>query len=308
MVIRIAMMPAPREIKLWSALPTPLLDDLTVDEDSVARMIRVSIAGGMTGVLLAGTCGEGPWLPEREKVRLIQAAKAAAGDDLQLAVQVSDNSVPRILDNVARVGEAGADIAVMASPATFMNATPDRVVALFTAAVNASALPMAIYDLGSHRPVVIPVERLPEVYGLPNVVMVKDSSGDPARRAAALVARATNPGLQLFNGDEFRGVEYLEAGYDGCLFGGAVVVMPMLRQIVAAVARGDGEEARRMDAAMRRVLYGIYGGEAIACWLTGLKHCLVRQGVFATTASYLEYPLTAECREFIETYATAGAV
>ena len=219
-------------------------------------MISASIEGGMTGVFLAGTCGEGPWLPEREKVRLIRAAKATAGDRLKLAAQVSDNSIPRILDNIARVAEAGADVAVMASPATFMNATPDRVVALFTDTVNASPLPMAVYDLGAHRPVVIPVERLAEVYALPNVAMVKDSSGDPARREAALAARQTNPRLQLFNGDEFRCVEYLEAGYDGCMFGGAVAVMPMLREIVAAVVQGDAAEARRIDAEMRRVLAG----------------------------------------------------
>ena len=163
-------------------MPTPLHDDLTVNDAVVGRMIAASIAGGMNGVFLAGTCGEGPWLPEGEKVRLIKAAKAAAGGRLKLAVQVSDNSVPRVLDNIERVAAAGADIAVMASPATFMNATPDRVVALFTQVVNASPLPVAIYDLGAHRPVVIPVERLREVYTLPNVVMVKDSSGDPQRR------------------------------------------------------------------------------------------------------------------------------
>ena len=300
-------MSSPREIKLWSALPTPLHADLSVDDAAVARTITASIAGGMTGVFLAGTCGEGPWLPEREKERLIRTAKATAGDRLKLAAQVSDNSVPRVLDNISRVAAAGADIVVMTSPATFMNATPDRVVALFTDVVNASALPMSIYDLGAHRPVMIPVERLRDVYGLPNVVMVKDSSGDPARRAEAMAVRDTHPGLQLFNGDEFRCVEYLEAGYDGCMFGGAVAMMPQLRQIVDLVAKGDGAAARLADAEMRRVLFGIYGGESIACWLTGLKHCLVQQGLFESSASFFEYPLTAECREFIETYAAESA-
>ena len=130
-------------------MPTSLHPDLSVDDAAVARMIAASIEGGMEGVFLAGTCGEGPWLPEREKMKLIRAAKAAARDQLKLAAQVSDNSVLRVLDNIARVAEAGADIAVMAPPATFMNATPDRVVALFTEVVKASPLPMAIYDLGA---------------------------------------------------------------------------------------------------------------------------------------------------------------
>jgi dihydrodipicolinate synthase/N-acetylneuraminate lyase len=290
------------EIKIWSALPTPLQADLTVDEDSVARMITASIDGGMTGVFLAGTCGEGPWLQNRERERLVRVAKATAGDRLKIAARVSDNSVPRIADNIEQVAAAGADFAVIAAPATFMNATPDRVVALFVEAVEASPLPVTVYDLGNHRPIVIPTARLGEVYALPNVAMVKDSSGDTERRTAALAARELNPQLQLFNGDEFRCVEYLEAGYNGCMFGGAVAVMPMLRRIVALLASGQPEAAAEVDAEMRRVLFGIYGGESIACWLTGLKQCLVQQGIFTSATSFLEYPLTAECRDFIDGY------
>jgi len=300
-------MASSREMKLWSALPTPLDSELNIDVTGVERTIIASIEGGMTGVFLAGTCGEGPWLPERAKAQLIQTAKATAGNRLKIAAQVSDNSVPRILENINRVAEAGADIAVMAAPATFINATPDRVVALYIEAINASPLPMAIYDLGAHRPVMIPIDRLGEIYALPNVVMAKDSSGDLDRRAEALAAREKNPGLRLFNGDEFRCVEYLEAGYDGCMFGGAIAVMPMLRKIVALVVAGEGAAAREVDAEMRRVLYGIYGGELIACWLTGLKHYLVQQGTFTSTASFLGYPLTGECRDFIDAFVSKSS-
>ena len=51
---------------------------------------------------------------------------------------------------------------------------------------------------------------------------------------------------------------------------------------------------------MKRKLFGIYGGESIACWLTGLKYYMVRAGLFATSVSYLDYPLTDECRAFVE--------
>ena len=147
----------------------------------------------------------------------------------------------------------------------------------------------------------IPEAHLQEIYEMPKVVMVKDSSGDKNRRAKALAARIGKPELQLFNGDEFRCVEYLEAGYDGCMFGGAVATMPRLKRISELLVEGKIEEAEQADAEMRRVLFGIYGGEAIACWLTGLKHYLVVRGLFDTAASYLGYPLTDECRAFIET-------
>lgn len=284
-------------------MPTPLTNELTVDIPSVERMVRDAILSGIQGVFLAGTCGEGPWLQDRERSQLVKTAVAAAEGKLKVAAQVSDNSVPRILDNVARMAEAGADYAIIAAPATLLNATPDRIAALFIEAANASLLPVGIYDLGRHRPITIPENRLKEIYLLPNVRLVKDSSGSPGRRAIALEARAEKPTLRLFNGDEFRCLDYLQAGYEGCMFGGAAAVAPQLNRIAALFLAGRLDEARRVEAEMKQTLFGIYGGESIACWLTGLKYYMVRRGLFSTTDSFLGYPLTPECQGFIENYA-----
>lgn len=289
-------------VQLWSAVPTPLTPDFKVDGPSVEKMVHQAVADAMKGIFLAGTCGEGPWLQDRERRRLVQAAVAAAGGRLKVAAQVSDNSVPRILDNVQLAADAGADYGIIAAPATMMNVTPERVAALFEEAATASPLPVGIYDLGRHRPVMIPEERLKALYLLPNVHLVKDSSGSPERRAQALAARKEKPTLDLFNGDEFRCIEYLQAGYNGCMFGGAVAVGRQLGRIVALFEAGRVEEARVLDAEMKAVLYGIYGGEKIACWLSGLKHYMVRRGLFSSATSFLGYPLTEQCRGFIQEY------
>jgi dihydrodipicolinate synthase/N-acetylneuraminate lyase len=290
-------------VRIWSATPTPLTADLTIDLPSVGNLVRDAVASGIQGLFLAGTCGEGPWLPDRERIRLVRAVVAEAKGRLKIAVQATDNSVPRILENIRQAADAGADYAIIAAPATFMNATPERVVTLFTEAADASPLPVGIYDLGRHRPVMIPEDRLNDVYLRPNVHLIKDSSGSPTRRAAAIEARRAKPALQLFNGDEFRCLDYLEAGYDGFMFGGAVATASHLRRIAAAFTKGDLAEARALDAEMKGALYGIYGGEQIACWLTGLKYYLVRRGIFSSAASYLGYPLTDTCRQFIEEHA-----
>ena len=294
-------------VPIWSAVPTPLTADLKVDVASVERMVAAAVAEGVEGLFVAGTCGEGPWLPDRERVRLMTEAVRAAAGRLKIAAQVSDNSVPRILDNAAVAADCGVDFAIIAPPATLLNATPDRITALFAEAATKCPLPVGIYDLGRHRPIMIPADRLKELYLLPQVRLVKDSSGMPERRAIALAARAEKPSLRLFNGDEFRCLEYLEAGYDSLLFGGAVAVTPQLRRIGELFRAGRLDEARAAEAAMTQVLFGIYGGEKIACWLTGLKHYMVRRGLFSTSASFLGYPLTDDCRATIERYVAAAA-
>lgn len=287
-------------VPVWSAVPTPLTSDLRLDEASVERMVHAAIGDGINGLFLGGTCGEGPWLRDGDRVRLVKVVKKASAGRLKIAVQISDNSILRVIDNATLLAAAGADYGIIAPPATFMNATPERIVEFFTGAAEGCPLPVGIYDLGRHRPVVIPANRLQDIYLLPNVHIVKDSSGSPERRQAALAARKAKPSLVLFNGDEFRCLEYLEGGYNGFMFGGAVAIAPQLKCIVEHMAAGRVAEAKRVDEEMKRILYGIYGGESIACWLTGLKYYMVRRGLFQSTTSFLGYPLTPECKSFID--------
>lgn len=301
------MNPFPRTHRVWSAIPTPLLPDCTVDVAAVERTVEAAVADGLHGLFVAGSCGEGPWLTNRERKRLVKAASAAARGRLTIGAQVSDNSMPRVRENAQDMAEAGANIAIIAAPATFLNATPDRIVAHFIESTDASPIPVGIYDLGRHRPIMIPENRLKEVYLHPKVVLVKDSSASADRRQHALAARQEKPALQLFNGDEFRVLEYLEAGYDNLMLGGASAVAPMLHRLIALFDAGRLDEARALDAELRRVLWGLYGGETIACWLHGLKYYMVRRGLFAGVTSFLGYPLSDECRAFVDRYVAQGS-
>lgn len=285
-------------IKLWSAIPTPLTPSLIVDQASVARLVCDAIESGLDGLFIAGTCGEGPWLPDSERLRLIKAVVKEGRGRLRIAVQVTDNSVPRIIDQAKQAADAGADYVIMAAPPVFLNSTTDRIAGLFMKVADRSPLPLGIYDLGMRRAAAIPESRLIEVYSHPRVAFVKDSSGSPERRDLALAARAQRDSLQLLNGDEFSFVDYLEAGYDGIMFGGAVAVMPQIREGAARYFAGDFAGARAVETEMRYLLHGIYGGNDISCWLTGLKHYLVCRGIFSDSASFLDYPLSNECRAF----------
>jgi hypothetical protein len=42
---------------------------------------------------------------------------------------------------------------------------------------------------------------------------------------------------------------------------------------------------------MNRLMYDVYGGEKLTCWMSGLKYLLVEMGLFRTTRNYLNYPL-----------------
>lgn len=284
---------------VWSATPTPLTQDRRVDAPSVHRLVEHHVKMDVTGLMLAGTCGEGPWLSDRDREALIRTAASAAGTRLRIAVQVTDNSAARTLANIEQVAAWGAEIAVVAQPYFFLNGTADRQLAFYREIARHSPLPVGFYDRGKASPYVMPEAHLIELLTEPNIVMVKDSSQLPAHRDVFLAARKQRPALVLLDGDEFDCVGYLQAGYDGLLLGGGIFNAGLAHRIIRAVRAGDAAGAARLQARMNDLMLRVYGGPKIECWMTGLKELLVQMGIFSTNVNLLDYPLTEECRRQI---------
>lgn len=280
---------------VWSASPTPFTDKMEVDTVAVRRMVQHQRRLGINGLFLAGTSGEGPWMPDRQRRKLVQTAVKAAKAQMLIAVQVTDNSAARILDNIAMAQEDGADLAVIAPPYFLTNAEPRRIRDLHLEAIRQSPLPIGIYDLGTRRTFAIPEKILPTIYAEENVVLVKDSSADFERMKIPLAARRKRPELRLLTGWEFRCVDYLEAGYNGVLLGGGIFNGYMAGKILEAVKEGELDAAHKLQERMNRMMYAVYGGKDLKCWLSGKKKLLVEMGIFRTWKNYPNFPLTASC-------------
>ena len=272
--------------QIWSATPTPFTDAREVDLESVARMVEHHVRLGVDGLFLAGTCGEGPWMSNRQKLTLVQAVRENSAGRLRLAVQVTDNSAERVLEQIHALD--GVDFAVVAQPYLAMNITPETLRRYYEEILERSPVPVCYYERGAASLVAVPEDVLRGILHHPNLHMVKDSSCDAQRRDLLLEARGKRDGLRLLAGDEFQCVDYLSAGYDGVMLGGTILNARYVTEIL------------KIDQRMIGMLYAVYGGAKVACWLNGLKTTLVRMGVFRTNRAYLDYPLTPECSAMID--------
>jgi len=285
---------------VWSAAPTPLTDDMKVHVNDVKRMVDHHIRLGVSGLFLAGSNGEGPWLPDNERRKLVQSVVKHVKGALIVAVQVTDNSSARILDNIRVAEEDGSDIAVIAPPNFFMNATATNFKKHYLDAVRESSLPIGIYDRGDFGPVSVPDTALKTVYMEKNVVLIKDSSINKEHALIALAARKKRPELRILTGYEFGCVEYLKMGYDGMLLGGGVFNGYIAGKILEAVKSGNIMLAECLQKRMNRIMYAVYGGKKISCWLSGEKKLLVEMGILSTWKNFPDYPLTKKCIRAIE--------
>ncbi|MBD3292766.1 MAG: hypothetical protein GF393_07555 [Armatimonadia bacterium] len=289
------------ERPLWSATPTPLTEDLQIDIESTRRLVDHHIRLGVDGLFIIGSCGEGPWLPREQQQIFMQEVCAYNDGRMTIGAQVTDNSAPRVIENAQIAADAGADVAIMAAPFKLMGPLAgEKMRDLYLDAIEGSPLPMGLYDLGERDATFVPLEVLSEALRHPNVIALKDSSGEPARREGALAVRAKRPDLRIMSGNEFDLPTYLGAGYDGLVLGGAIFNGWMARRIMGAIADGDMDRAQELQDRMNELMWDVYGGKKITIWLAGLKHLLVRMGIFETHVNLLRYELTNECAERIE--------
>ena len=89
------------------------------------------------------------------------------------------------------------------------------------------------------------------------------------------------------------------AGYDGLLLGGASFNGYMANIIFEAVNSGDISRANLLQERMNRMMYDVFGGKSITCWLAGQKQLMVELGVFSTNTTIIDYFLTPECQNAI---------
>ncbi|MFA6717065.1 MAG: dihydrodipicolinate synthase family protein [Victivallales bacterium] len=281
---------------IWSATPTPFTENLELDVEAVPRLVEHHLRLGVKGLFLGGTSGEGPWMSDSMRVELAKEIAASNQGRMLLAFQVTDNSAMRIIDNIKRIEDSGIDIAVIAPPYFQINASQEYLRDLYIEVIERSSLPVGVYHRGKHSSVMIETATLEEIILHPKVVLIKDSSSDPAAREMICAAvRKRKDKLFALNGNEFDSVPYAAAGYDGFLFGGACFNGYMANQIFKLAKAGDLKGAQAVQDHMNAVMTKVFGGEGIPCWLAGQKQMMVELGVFNTCRTIINYRITEEC-------------
>ena len=285
----------------WSAMTTPLTLDGHVDEDALEKLIEHQIRLGIKGLFIGGTAGEGPFLPDADRLRLLRATVRFVNKRMPIAMQITDNSAERMIENLGRYQDEGIDIAVIAPPFFQLDPTDDFLFNLYGKVIEASKVSIGIYNLGPFAKTIVSPELLGRILDNPKVVLVKDSSSRDDYKAAILAAKARRNGtLAALCGDEFACVPYLRDGYDGVLFGGGCFNGAYATEMHRLVRDGKVEEAQKLQEHLNSVLYKVFGGENIACWLAGQKELMVRLGVFNTARCLINYSLTEECSKMID--------
>jgi 4-hydroxy-tetrahydrodipicolinate synthase len=228
---------------VFPAATTQFNTDLSIDVDASQKVLDALVRDGVHGLVVLGTCGENNSLEADEKRRLLQAAVEVVAGRVPIIVGVSELTTPRAAAFAKDAETIGAD-ALMVLPAMVYVPTEAELEAHFRTIARASALPIMLYNNPPAYRAAITLDVLARLADEPTIVAVKESAPD-TRRFTDL-ARAFGDRFILMAGLDDVALEGLLMGARGWVSGLTSAFPQESVALVAAVDRGDLEEARRI--------------------------------------------------------------
>ena len=195
------------------ALITPFRDG-EVDEDAFVRLVERQIAGGVHGLVPVGTTGETATLSHDEHRRVVELCVQTAAGRVPVVAGAGSNSTREAIEFVRHAKTVGADAALVVTP-YYNRPSQEGLYAHFAAIDEAVQLPVLIYNVPSRTAVDISNETLARLAKLPNMVGIKDATGDLAR--ASQQRLMCGEGWTMLTGDDPTALGYMAHGGHGCI-------------------------------------------------------------------------------------------
>lgn len=273
------------------ATATPFRDDLSLDLGAVQDHVAWLAANGCHGVTPAGSVGEYQVLSATERQDLVTATVEAAPDGFSVVPGVSAYGGDEALRWAKAAAVAGAD-AVLCQPPNSYRADTRDVIAHFRMVARAG-LPIVAYNNPTDNRVDLAPEMLLRVAeAVPEVVAIKDFSGDVTR---AYEIRALTPHIDLIAGMDGVVLELLLAGAVGWLAGFPNSLPGLCAKLYDAALTGDLETA----LPIYRAVHPLFRWDAHHHFVQAIKASMDAAGRYGGPVRLPRLPLDVEIEEEI---------
>lgn len=182
-----------------TAMITPMGDDGAINHSEAARLASWLVEHGSTGLVIAGTTGEGPTLDDGEKLDLFRTVVKAIGSRAPIIANAGSNDTRRSIEFAKQAAACGVHALMAVGP--YYNKPPQAgLIRHFTSFADATDLPVMIYNIPGRTGVNILPDTIVTLASHPKIVAVKESSGDVSQ-LAEIAARAPK-NFDCYSGDD----------------------------------------------------------------------------------------------------------
>jgi len=165
---------------IFAALTTPFVED-EISPDNFKQNILKYNSSDLAGYVVLGTSGESPYLSDQESERLVQTAREWAAPEKKIIVGTARESAKLTAEFTNRMAEFQIDAALIRTPSYYKSRlTGEALKAYYLTIADTSRVPVIIYHNPLHTGLSIDLELIVELSQHPNIIGMKDSSGNLA--------------------------------------------------------------------------------------------------------------------------------
>jgi len=243
------------------ALVTPFTDDgKVVDEERLRALVSHCIKLGVYGVVPCGTTGEFVNLTTEEKKKVIDVVMDEVNGKVSVVVGTGASGTDQALEMTKYAKDAGADAALIVTP--FYLKPKDRgIYQHYHTIASEVDLPIILYNIPQCTGVQLSWQMVEDLAQIPNIVGLKDSSGQLSYILAVL--EKARDKINVMCGHDEVVVAALAAGCSGAILASANVIPDIWVQIYNHVKNGELQKARELQYKIQKMARIIAGSGAV---------------------------------------------
>ena len=227
-------------------LVTPLADEYNLDLPGLKKLIEHVLSGGVHGLFLLGTTGEGPSLSYELKYEMVKKSCEIIAGRVPVLVGITDTSFAESIRLAEHAAACGADAVVLAPPYYFPAGQPE-LLEYFEHLAPKLPLPLFLYNMPAMTKVTIDFDTLRKASEIDNIVGFKDSGGNMIKYHEYINAMQDKPDFSMLIGpEELLGESVLFGGHGG-VAGGANIKPRLFVDMYEAAVAGDLDKIKKLQ-------------------------------------------------------------
>jgi 4-hydroxy-2-oxoglutarate aldolase len=260
---------------VFPPIPTPFDSHGNIAYQKLVENLERWNAYDLDGYVVLGSNGEAVYLNAEEKLRVWQAARQAIPADKLMIAGTGCESTRESIELTRGAAEAGADAALVVTPHYYAGMmTPDSLTRHYHALADAAPIPAVLYNVPKFTGVDMSAELITRLAQHPNIIGVKDSSGNVAKLAD--VVRLTGPEFQVLAGSAGSFLAGLTLGAVGGVMALANIAPRQCIDMYQLFQAGELQEAAKLQRRMIPVNAAVTARFGVA----GLKAALDLLGYY----------------------------
>ncbi|MEM3700901.1 MAG: 4-hydroxy-tetrahydrodipicolinate synthase [Candidatus Bathyarchaeia archaeon] len=239
------------------ALVTPFTDDgKTVDEERLRALVRRCVELGVHGVVPCGTTGEFVNLTTEEKRRVIETVIDEVTGKVSVIAGTGTSGTDQALEMTKYAKDVGCDAALIVTP-FYLKPTDRGIYEHYDTIASKVDLPIILYNIPQCTGVELTWQMVEDLAQIPNIVGLKDSSGQ--LRYILAVLEKVRDKINVLCGHDEVVVAALAAGCSGAILASANVIPDIWVQIYNHVKNGELQKARELQYKVQKIARIIAG-------------------------------------------------